>query len=142
MKYCRINLDQTNYTVNGNCDYLCGIKWYPALHNIYRQYCEYKQFESVMPLFDNQFHDPLTDIVGYYHNNDLVAFSLIKTYDQENAEALQFAWNYANPELRLGIESLKNECAIYKARGFKFLYLGTADDYKKEIDGFEILGRL
>ena len=95
-----------------------------------------------MPLFDNQFHDPLTDIVGYYHCNELVAFSLIKKYDQYNAEARQFAWNYADPELRLGIESLKNECAVYKARGFKYLYLGTADDYKKQIDGFEILGKL
>ena len=115
---------------------------YPKLHQIYKQYCEYKQFDSVMPLFDNQFYDPLADIVGYYHNNNLVAFSLIKTYDSQNAEALQFAWDYADPELRLGIESLKNECAIYKERGFKYLYLGSADEYKSHIDGYEILGKL
>jgi len=142
MKYCRIDLGKTDYAVKDNWRYIHGIDQYPTLHRIYQQYCEYKKFSSVMPLFDNQFHDPLTDIVGYYHCNELVAFSLIKKYDQYNAEALQFAWNYADPELRLGIQSLKNECAVYKARGFKYLYLGTADDYKKQIDGFEILGKL
>ena len=42
--------------------------------------------------------------------------------------------------LVFGIKSLKHECALYKARGFKYLYLGGADEYKKQIDGFEILG--
>ena len=55
---------------------------------------------------------------------------------------MQFAWDYANPKLRLGIESLKNECAVYKARGFNYLYLGLADEYKSQLDGFELLGRL
>lgn len=142
MKYCRIDLSRTNYAIKDNWHYLCGIEWYIKLHKIYHRYCEYKKFNSVMPLFDNQFHDPLTDIIGYFHHNELVAFSLIKTYDQNNAEALQFAWDYKEPELRLGIESLKNECAVYKQKGFKYLYLGLADNYKKQIDGFEILGKL
>lgn len=124
MIYCRIDLKRTDYVVNTNWRYLYGLDHYPTLHEIYRKYCAYKQFDSVMPIFDNQFHDPLAEIIGYYHNNQLVAFSLIKTYDSQNAEALQFAWDYANPELRLGIESLKNECAIYKSRGFDYLYLG------------------
>lgn len=142
MKFARIDLSKTNYQISTNWRYLHGLNHYPSLHQLYRRYCEYKQFTSVMPLFDNQFHDPLSDIIGYYYNNTLVAFSLIKIYDQENAEALQFAWDYANPELHLGIESLKNECAVYKERGFKYLYLGKADEYKKQIDGFEILGKL
>lgn len=142
MKFARVALDRTEYAVSNNWQYLHSMQHYPALHKLYQQYCDYKQFESVMPLFDNQFHDPLTDIIGYYHRDELVAFSLIKIYDQLNAEALQFAWNYTNPELRLGIESLKNECAIYKARGFKYLYLGTADEYKSQLSGYEILGRL
>ena len=50
-----------------------------------------------------------------------------------------FAWNYKNPVLKLGIESLKNECAIYKNKGYKYLYLGQAAEYKK-IDGYEELG--
>jgi hypothetical protein len=75
-------------------------------------------------------------------NNVLVAFSLIRVYDKDSVEALQFAWDYAEPKLRLGVESLKNECALYKARGFSYLYLGFADDYKSQLDGFEILGTL
>jgi hypothetical protein len=90
------------------------------MFEIYRQYCEHKQFDSVMPLFEQQFRDVGTEIVGYFSNRRLVAFSLIKLYDRDNAEAVQFAWDYANPKLRLGIESLKNECAIYKARGYKY----------------------
>ena len=95
-----------------------------------------------MPLFDQQFQDVYTEIIGYFSNRKLVAFSLIKKYDLENVEALQFAWDYSNPKLRLGIESLKNECAVYKARGFKYLYLGQADEYKSQIDGYEVLGKL
>jgi hypothetical protein len=84
----------------------------------------------------------MTDMIGYYDNNLLVAWSLIRRFDHENALCDQFAWTYHNPKSRLGIESLKTECAIYKARGFKFLYLEQAHLYKSEIDGFEILGPL
>ena len=92
-----------------------------------------------MPIFDSEYLDESNDVIGYKHNNKLVAFSLIRRHDKDNIEAVQFAWDYVNPKLRLGIESLKNECAIYKARGFKYLYLGEAAEYKK-IDGYELLG--
>lgn len=129
-------MSSTNYR------YIVHESMYPECQEIYRKYCEYKQFDSVMPLFDQQFYDPCTEIIGYFSNRQLVAFSLIKKYDIKNVEATQFAWDYANPKLRLGIESLKNECALYKQRGFSYLYLGQADNYKSQIDGFEILGKL
>ena len=110
------------------------------LNNIYKTYCIYKHFASVMPLFDSQFTDPDTDVLGYYDNDLLAAFSLIKRYDDKNALCAQFAWNYRNPKLRLGIESLKTECAIYRERGFKYLYLDQAHLYKQGITGFELLG--
>jgi hypothetical protein len=142
MKYCRIDLSKTNYEKMKNARYIVHESVFPECFEIYRKYCEYKQFESVMPLFDQQFRDSMTEIIGYYSNRKLVAFSLIKLYDTKNAEALQFAWDYANPKLRLGVESLKHECAVYKERGYKYLYLGSADQYKSEINGFEILGKL
>jgi hypothetical protein len=40
----------------------------------------------------------------------------------------------------LGTESLKTECAIYRERGYKFLYLDQAHLYKQGLDGFELLG--
>jgi hypothetical protein len=141
MKYCRIKLSETNYTklediivfVNPPVEKLQGI---------YREYCEYKKFESVMPIFDSQFRDSKNTVFGYCDNRELVAFSILREYDQKNVEALQFAWNYHSPDLRLGIRSLENECAIYKGMGFDYLYLGEATDYKSEFDGYEILGKL
>jgi hypothetical protein len=93
-----------------------------------------------MPLFDSQFTDPNTDVIGYRENGELVAFSLMKRYDSENVLASQFAWTYHNPKTRLGIESLKTECAIYRDRSYKFLYLDQAHLYKQNLEGFEILG--
>lgn len=141
MEYCRIDLNKTDYWPLASHRYLYNFD-INELNQIYKEYCEYKQFTSVMPIFDIQYHDEHTDVIGYYDNKKLVAFSLIRTYDKDNAEALQFAWNYHNPKLRLGIESLKNECALYKRRGFTYLYLGQANEYKSQIDGYEILGKL
>ncbi len=141
MKFCRINLSKTNYSVmpegtwniiqDRNCD---------QLNDIYKAYCRYKKFDSVMPVFDLQYLDTSVDLIGYYDNGSLVAWDMIRVYDSKNAEALQFAWNYSNPDLRLGIESLKNACAIYKDRGFEYLYLGMTAKYKQDIDGYEELG--
>jgi hypothetical protein len=94
-----------------------------------------------MPIFDSEYTNISNDVIGYRQNDKLIAFSIITKYDKDNIEAVQFAWDYKNPELRLGIESLKNECAIYKARGFKYLYLGEAAEYKN-IDGYELLGSI
>jgi hypothetical protein len=113
-----------------------------ALNAIYRAYCIYKKFSSVMPIFDSRYLDPMTDVIGYYDHAQLVAFSLIRRYDDHNALCDQFAWTYHNPRLRMGIETMKTECAIYKARGFRYLYLEQAHLYKSEMDGFEILGPL
>lgn len=141
MKFSRIALGQTNYSILDNWQYLT-VPPVDQLNQIYRCYCEYKKFVSVMPIFDSQYQDSNTDVMGYYHNEQLIAFSLIKRYDTQNAECVQFAWNYADPELRLGINSLKNECAVYRARGFRYLYLGLNDLYKQQIDGFEVVGPL
>jgi hypothetical protein len=113
-----------------------------ALRDIYRTYCSYKHFVSVMPMFDSQFTDANTDVIGYSHNSELVAFSLITRYNATNALCAQFAWNYRNPRLRLGIRSLQTECAIYRERGFEYLYLDQAHLYKQGIAGFELLGPL
>jgi len=141
-QFARIDLSKTNYSAD-------AVDWYyirdpdPAvLDDIYRTYCIYKHFASVMPMFHSRYTDPMTDVIGYREEGQLVAFSLIKRYDDRNALCDQFAWTYHNPKTRLGIESMKTECAIYKARGFDYLYLEQAHLYKSQIDGFEILGPL
>ena len=141
MKYARVKLDQTNYVTMDNWNYITDIN-IQQLNEIYKKYCDYKDFDSVLPIFDSQYLDINVDIIGYYDSDTLIAFSMVRRYDEKNAELLQFAWDYVKPELTLGIESLKNECAIYKARGFDYLYLGGAEKYKRFLDGFEIIGKL
>jgi hypothetical protein len=141
-QYARIDLSKTNY--QSKVDWCCIREPDIAqLNEIYRTYCTYKRFGSVMPIFDSQYTDADTDIIGYYSNEKkLVAFSLIKRYDTKNALCAQFAWTYHDPKTRLGINSLKTECAIYKQRGFDYLYLDQAHLYKQGFDGFELLGPL
>jgi hypothetical protein len=139
--FARIDLAKTNYTPTVEWGYLVPTEQQmDQLDDIYRTYCIYKHFVSVMPMFRSRYTDPGTDVIGYFDQGDMVAFSLIKRYDEKNAECAQFAWTYHNPRLRLGIETMKTECAIYKSRGFDYLYLEQAHLYKKEIDGFELLG--
>jgi hypothetical protein len=143
-QFARINLEKTNYTPTVEWRYIIDRDpiMLTKLDDIYRTYCIYKHFASVMPVFHSRYCDPMTDLVGYYDAEKLVAWSLIRRFDQHNAQCDQFAWTYHKPKLRLGIETMKTECAIYKARGFRYLYLEQAHLYKSEIDGFEILGPL
>ena len=140
-QYARICLQKTTYQPTVSWEYLRDPD-IPMLKDIYRTYCIYKHFASVMPLFDSQFTDPMTDVIGYKEQGTLVAFSLMRRLDDQNVLASQFAWTYHTPRTRLGIESLKTECAIYRDRGFTYLYLDQAHLYKHALAGFEILGPL
>ena len=140
-QFARIDLAQTTYRPTVTWEYLLEPN-IAQLQDIYRTYCIYKHFASVMPLFNSQFTDPMTDVIGYREQGELVAFSLMRRLDEENVLASQFAWTYHNPRTRLGVESLKTECAIYRDRGYKFLYLDQAHLYKQGLEGFELLGPL
>lgn len=141
-QFARIDLSRTNYQPSVSWRYIESRE--PSvlaqLDDIYRTYCIYKHFGSVMPMFHSRYCDPMADVIGYYDADQLVAWSLIRRFDQHNALCDQFAWTYHNPRLRLGIETMKTECAIYQARGFRYLYLEQAHLYKQEIEGFELLG--
>ena len=140
--YARINLSATNYTPMKSGWKVLSHSYEDALNEIYAIYCRHRGFTSVMPIFHSEYIDTSNDLIGYYDEDELVAFSMIRRYDRDNAECIQFAWDYKNPKLRLGIRSLEHECAIYKDRGWKYLYLGEADEYKKKIQGFEMLGNI
>ena len=141
-QFGRIDLEKTNYKETVTWQYITSRA--PAvlakLDNIYKTYCTHKRFASVMPMFPSRYLDTMADVIGYYDCNQLVAWSLIRRLDEYNALCDQFAWTYHNPKLRLGIETMKTECAIYRARGFKYLYLEQAHLYKQDMAGFEILG--
>lgn len=139
MTYGRVDLQLTNYSLyNGaalvhNPDKL-------QLRRIYTQYCIHKKFTSVEPLFD--FDIDNSDVIGYYDNSELAAFTLVQRLDAENVRGIQFAWDYANPKLRLGWIANYHECAYYKSLGYKYYYLGEHQEYKNRIDGYEVLGVL
>ena len=143
-QFARVDLRLTHYQPTVSWRYLRDLDdtTVDQLLDIYRTYCIYKHFASVMPMFASRFQDPMADVIGYYDQDRLVAWSLIRRYDAHNALCDQFAWTYHNPRARLGIETLKTECAIYRERGFHYLYLEQAHLYKSEIEGFEILGSM
>jgi hypothetical protein len=143
-QFARVDLARTAYTSTVTWRYITDLSTATLnqLDNIYRAYCDHKRFASVMPMFHSRYLDPMADIIGYYNQDQLVAWSLIRRFDDHNALCDQFAWTYHDPRTRLGIETLKTECAIYRDRGFRYLYLEQAHLYKSEINGFEILGPL
>ena len=130
--YTRINLEKTDYEVNVAMATILQPN-IDELRLIYYDYCKHKEFASVTPLHD-------VEVIGYYEQGNLVAFSLMRLYDQSHVENIQFAWNYSDPQTRLGIKSLEAECAYFKERGFKFLELGLDAPYKREFNGFEVMG--
>jgi hypothetical protein len=141
-EYARIRLSDTTYEST-----LTAWDWIrepdvDQLNTIYRRYCQYRQFSSVMPIFDSEYTDPKNDVIGYWDQGSLEAFSIIRRFDDTNAQCIQFAWTYHRPRLRLGIASLKTECAIYRDLGYEFLYLDQAHQYKQQFEGFELLGPL
>lgn len=146
-KFCKIDLSKISYKLE-NYPYAVEIKYneiqyhWPQINKIYKQYCEYKNFDSVMPLWWNQFTNPEYKTIVYFDNDELVAWTLLRKLDDENIESWQFAWNYQKPDLRLGIKSIEFESAYFKEKHFKYLWLGYPDDYKYEIQGFELVGKL
>ena len=140
--YSRIDLNKTNYNlVRPNFQSKVLDKFDDSeLQKIYREYCLYKNFPSVMPLFIEEYRYPQADVVGYLYKEQLVGYTLMFKYNTLNVAAAQFAWNYKTSWLRIGIESLKHICAYYKLEGFEYLYLGGDEPYKRQIEGYELCG--
>jgi len=137
MQYGRINLTKTNYELCDNASILINPN-IEALNIIYTDYCRYKRFQSVEPLFYHEI--VMNDVIGYFDNSELVAFSIISHLDEISVRGIQFAWNYKNPSLKLGWVANFHECAWYKQLGYKYYYLGSHQPYKEKISGYEILG--
>ena len=123
--YCRIDLSKTDYTQIDSARV--------------KKYCDHKKFTSVEPMWDCEFTWTHNDVIGYYDSTKLVAWSVVTKYNEDDVYSVQFAWDYANPGLRLGVKSIEHECAYYKSLGYKYYYLGEAHKYKQNFQGFEIL---
>lgn len=140
MALCRIALERTDYSTLAEAKLLkkSAIRLH-RLEQIFYKYCEHKKFTSVQPLFPVEFLSDETDVIEYSHDSVTVAFSILRKYSRKDVEAVQFAWDYASPRLRLGIRSLEHECAFYKSLGYEYLYLGESAPYKEKMQGYEEL---
>ena len=143
MSYCYIDLQQTNYEASIT-DYKIFANYenppIDRLMDIYDAYTKHHKWTSVWPIYPEEFTAKHNDLIGYYDKNRLVAWSLLYKVSKQAVECEQFAWDYENPKLKLGINSMKTECAIYKDLGYKIIILGEAHNYKRSIDGFTLFG--
>jgi hypothetical protein len=140
-QFGRIDLQQTQYVSDVEYQLLDPVP-VNDLQRVYRDYCVHKHFQSVMPLIPGRLVAAGTEIIGYYDQDRLVAWSMYRVWDQHNILSDHFAWDYRNPKLRLGIRSIENECAIYRDRGYRYMYFEAVEPYMLDLQGFEILGPL
>jgi len=135
---CRIDLELTNYKqlpfqfLDTQCFAECEA--------IYKKYITCKNIENPHPVFEEEWDQDAADVLGYYDNKELVAWSLIYKFPSKRTIiADQFVWDYKNPKLKLGYKSIRSECAYYKSQGYKYFILGDPDKYKEELKGYEII---
>ena len=138
-QFGRVNLVQTRYEITTDWE-LFEDPPIPELLRIYRDYCRHKHFLSVMPMLPERFEESGTDVIGYRDQGRLVAWSMLRRWGTHSVLSDHFAWDYKNPHLRLGVRSLETECAIYRKRGFQWMYFESVEPYMLDIEAFEILG--
>ena len=134
-----MDLDKTSYRADIGYQVLDPVP-VDEVQRVYREYCLHKHFRSVIPMLAGRLTAPGTEIIGYHDQDRLVAWSMYRIWDRENVLSDHFAWDYRDPRLRLGIRSIENECAIYRDRGFRWMYFESVEPYMLDIEGFEILG--
>ncbi len=139
-QFGRIDLAKTNYTADLNGWVLDPVP-VTEIQQVYRDYCAHKNFLSVMPMIPERLTAPGTEIIGYYDQGRMVAWSMYLIWGTKNILSDHFAWDYKNPRLRLGIRSLEHECALYRDRGYQWMYFEAVEPYMINMQGFEILGR-
>lgn len=140
-QFGRIDLRTTQYASDLAWEILSPVP-VNDVQRVYQDYCAHKHFLSVMPMIAGRLTAPDTEIIGYRDGTRLVAWSMYRIWDDHNILSDHFAWDYRDPRLRLGIRSIENECAIYRDRGYRWMYFETVEPYMLDIQGFEILGPL
>jgi len=141
MKFGRIDLTKTTYNIILDAHLLNPVP-IDEINRVYKVYCLYKNFKSVMPLVPGRFTIPGTEVLGYYNRDQLVAWSMYRIWDSKSIVIDHHAWDYSNPKLRIGLRSLENECALYREQGYQYMYFESIEPYMLNLQGFEILGNL
>jgi len=134
----RINLTTINYSFNHEFQLLDKNHSVEELEKIYTLYCNHKHYNRHFEF--KEFLD-IDFLIGYYHNDNLTAWTKFRQYDRRNIESVMFAWDYRDPSSHLGINSLRAEIAWAKQHNYKYLYMGSGYEknsiYKSDMNGFE-----
>lgn len=138
-QFGRINLGEVTYSQDLDWQLLDPVPINDVLR-VYRDYCLHKHFQSVMPMVPARFQIAGTEVIGYRNQDRLVAWSMYRIWDEHNILSDHFAWDYREPRLRLGVRSIENECAIYRDRGYRWMYFEAVEPYMLDLQGFEIMG--
>jgi hypothetical protein len=139
-QFGRIFLPSTGYAQQVNGVVLDPVPVKEVLR-VYREYCLHRHFQSVIPMVPGRLTASDTEVIGYHDAaGKLIAWSMYRIWDSESILSDHFAWDYRDPRLRLGIRSIENECAIYRDRGYRWMYFESVEPYMLDLEGFEIMG--
>jgi len=137
----RCNLNDISYKEFTAERYTISKPKLAEIEHIYTSYCFHKGFED---LYQREVVNWLDDdiCVEYYNlKNEFVAWSKLRPYTEKSLETVIFAWDYRDPKLKIGYNSLKHELAWAKNNGYEYVYLGPGYEegciYKSELQGFE-----
>ena len=128
-----------------SCDQIFSLKiiFYKYLHA--RRFAEGADLEVVQGYqehFEQYIAYPRGNrrVFMYYYESKLIAFSCFEEYPNSYFGS-QFAWDFKNPELSLGLLQVNLLCALAIEEGKNYVYLGMAYgricSYKSRFKGFE-----
>ena len=113
------------------------------LWQVYQSYINKKGFSD----FYSDKEDLFTPVYGtrsyitYTKDSKLIAFSILEEVGSNSQIALQFAWDYENPDLGVGYINKLYQFRLMKDRNRRFMYLGNSYEKpslgKSEYAGFE-----
>lgn len=119
-----------NHTPRGD-EYVDVYEAYRAKHG----YSDHLSIHDTISKIDEE----MKVAVEFWKGSDMVAFTLIRT--KPYFASLQFCWDYAEPELRLGYLSQKIEQLLAHEYGYAHAYIGPGygriSKYKASAKGFE-----
>jgi hypothetical protein len=112
------------------------------LVRVYKAYRTHKGFSDHLPvrqtleLVDRERKSAIT----FYRHGRMIAFTLLR-WHAPAMESMQFCWDYAEPDLRLGYLSQDIEFELARRHGCTHVYIGPGYEricfYKSRLPGFE-----
>jgi len=113
------------------------------LWEVYRKYIDKKGFVDFYSNQEDLFKPVYGDrsYITYSKNGKLIAFSVLEEVGLKSVVALQFAWDYEDPDLGVGYINKLYQFRLMKDRSRRYMYLGNSYERpslgKSDYAGFE-----